>query len=90
MTAPASGTLVVSSTTNLGRFIEGRYDPSGGDGRIRVTFDEQPVADMATRGPDQGLQFVQFDTRPWMGKVGRLMIEIRGAPLHCFDVKFVR
>jgi hypothetical protein len=90
MTAPAVGPLVLTTTTKLGQFVAGRYDPGDGAGRIRVSVDGRLLGDMATRGIGQGQQFVQVDTRANAGETGRLEIELTGAALHCFDFHLSR
>jgi hypothetical protein len=88
--APSYATLVWSASVALGRFIEGRYDPSESSGHIRVAIDGVEIGDMATRGIDQGLQTIRFDTRAMAGRHGQVNIEITGAPLHCFDFQIIR
>ena len=89
LTAPEAGPLTFSSRLSIGRFVAGSYDPSSSPGRIRVSIDGQAISEMATRGPEQGLQFFQVDTRAYAGKVAELRVELEGAPLQCFDVRRV-
>ena len=70
--------------------LQATYDPSGrSPGRIRISVDGQPLGDTPTRSEDQGLQFLQVDTRSHAGATTRLRFEIEGAPLHCFDLHIV-
>jgi hypothetical protein len=87
---PADATLTWSSRQKVGRFIEGRYDPSQSSGHIRVTVDGVAIGEMSTRGIDQGWQTIRFDTRALGDQVGKVAIEVTGAPLHCFDFRIIR
>ena len=87
---PADPTLLWSSRQQLGRFIEGRYDPNQGTGRIRVTVDGAVLGEMSTRDFGQGFQTIRFDTRALANQVAQVAIEVTGAPLHCFDFRIIR
>jgi hypothetical protein len=90
MTAPTAGTLVLSTRTRLGRFVEASHDPyRNTPGRISVSVEGKVLGETGTRGPDQGLQFLQVDTREHEGRTAALRVELEGGPLHCFDVKLV-
>jgi|GEM_PF-6253868 len=91
LSAPAVGPLVFTTTTKLQSFIDGRYDATDATGRIRVSVDDSVLMEMATRHSDQGLQFIQIDTRSLVhkGETARLRIELEGGPLNCFDFNLV-
>jgi len=89
MTATASP-VVLSVTAPLGSFIRATYDAAGmAPGRLRVSADGNVIGEMPTRGADQGLQFVQIDTRARSGQTARLRFELEGGPNHCFDLALV-
>ena len=91
LTTPAAGPLVFSANTQIGRFLDATYDARpGASGSIRVLVDSKTVGETATRANDQGLQFVQADTRSRAGSNAQLRVELEGAPLHCFDLRIVR
>jgi len=91
LTAPQVGPLVVSVRTRLGRYLQTSFDPSGSPpGRVRVWLDGASLGDEVTQGPEQGLQFLQADTRARAGATGDLRVELEGPPLHCFDLRLIR
>jgi hypothetical protein len=90
MNAPAAGRLTVTaSVAGAPRFVAGRYDTTGGDGRIEVDVSGRPIGRLVTRDPDQGLQFFQFETGDAAGRAADLRISLEGAPLHCFDLSLI-
>jgi hypothetical protein len=74
----------------VGEFLRGVYDVRGDSGSLRAWLDDRELGTVAARPPDQGLQFLQFDTRGHAGEQGTFRLEIRGSPLHCFDFRVVR
>jgi hypothetical protein len=85
------GTLVITARRRLGKFLQASYDPRvNTTGRIRVFADNEQLGDAPTRGDENGLTFVQADTRTRAGKLVDLRWELEGAALHCFDLRIVR
>ncbi|HET6149571.1 MAG TPA: hypothetical protein VFH68_18685 [Polyangia bacterium] len=77
--------------TQLGRYLQASFDPEGNSlGRVRVWLDGASLGDEVTQGPEQGLQFLQADTRARAGITGSLRVELEGPPLHCFNLQLVR
>lgn len=90
-TTRAAGPLRVATRRQLGRFLVASYDP-GVDmtGRIRIYADDELLGDTSTRGYEDGLVFVQVDTRSRAGRLVTLRLELLGAPLRCFDLRILR
>jgi hypothetical protein len=91
LSAPQVGPLVVSARPRLGQYLLLGFDPGGNQpGHLRVWLDGVSLGNEVTQGPEQGLQFLQADTRARAGTTGNLRVELDGAPLHCFDLSLVR
>jgi hypothetical protein len=86
----AGSELALRTTRTVGEFLRGSYDVRGDDGSLRAWLDDRDLGRVAARPPDQGLQFLQFDTRDRAAGPGTYRLEIRGSPLHCFDFGVVR
>lgn len=77
--------LALRTKRTVGEFLLGRYDVRGGSGSISAFLDDDELGSVGTRPTSLGLQFLQFDTRAHARREGVFRIEMRGAPLHCFD-----
>jgi hypothetical protein len=88
--AATTGPLVLSVRRALGRFVEVSYDPRpSNSGRVRVYADDELLGAAAARREDDGLTFLQVDTRARADRLGQLRVEVEGSPLHCFDVRLL-
>lgn len=87
--APQGHSLELRQEVVAGEFVSGRYDVRGDQGSIEAWMNGKSLGRTLARGAEQGLQFLQFDTRAHAGKHVTLRIKIDGSPLHCFDFRLV-
>lgn len=79
--------LELDAKRRVGEFLLGRYDASPGSGSIHVLLDDKDLGTVRARSLNEGLQFLQFDTRSFRTKLGKFRIELSGSALHCFDFR---
>jgi hypothetical protein len=90
LTVPAVGPLTISVRRKLGHYLLTSYDPEDTkSGHIRYFIDGVLEGDTSTRREDQGVVFLQIDTRSRANTEATLRIEMEAAPLHCFDIRIL-
>ena len=77
--------LELTTKRPVGEFLLGEYDVRAGSGSLQAWLNDRDLGSVTARPTNQGLQFLQFDTRAERGQPGTFRLELRGSPLHCFD-----
>jgi hypothetical protein len=93
MTAPGAHKVSLELATELGSFLEARYESSASaePGSVRVAVNGDDLGQVAARDREQWPQRVLFDTRGYRGQPSsRLTAEFTGRTLACFDLRMLR